>query len=282
MGDPEAPFNVRATGSIEGPWVTVSWRAPSSDEGSPITSFSASTSGGHTCSTTGATSCVMTGLVSGATYVFKVSAANAVGSGPSSKTSDQLTIRRWLATRLSVASGRIIYGQEQLARLSVKVYLPFANNLPSPTGSVMLTAGTRQLCTITLVSGLGTCWLSASELVVGTHLVSATYSGSDEYFVSTTARSVVVARPKPGRPVVKTRPISTFLKLSRGNVAYGSEQLVRLAVLTMSHGRGIVTGTVTIREANKVLCTLTLHRNGAWCRLSPKQLRGRANREIGL
>jgi hypothetical protein len=270
MGDPEAPFNVRATGSVEGPWVTVSWTAPSSDEGSPITGFSASTSGGHTCSTTGATSCVMTGLVSGATYVFSVSAANSVGSGPSSKASGRITIRRWSATSLSVASGRIIYGREQLARLSVKVYLPFAKNLPAPTGSVMLTAGTRQLCTITLVSGLGTCWLSARELAVGTHLVSATYSGSDEYFLSTTTQSLVVARPV--RPVVKTRSTRTFLELSRSSVAYGFEQLVLLSVWTTSHGNSTETGTVTISAGNEVLCTLTLRNNGAWCRLSSKQL----------
>ncbi len=62
---------------------TVSWTAPSSDGGSPITGYTVSTSvGSHTCSwTSGPLTCTVTGLTNGTRYIFKVRATNALGTG---------------------------------------------------------------------------------------------------------------------------------------------------------------------------------------------------------
>ncbi len=66
---------------------TVSWTAPASDGGSPITGYRVTSSpDGRTCTTGGATSCTVTGLSNGITYTFAVVAINAVGAGPSATT----------------------------------------------------------------------------------------------------------------------------------------------------------------------------------------------------
>ena len=72
--------------------VTVSWIAPPSDGGSPITRYTVTTSpGGKTCSTTGPLSCTVTGLHSGTTYTFTVTARNSAGIGPASQPSAPVT-----------------------------------------------------------------------------------------------------------------------------------------------------------------------------------------------
>ena len=84
---PGAPQNVNATSIYSSlstnDTMTVSWIAPSSNGGSAITSYQAtSTAGGSsgTCTTAG-TSCAIGGLTAGATYSISVVAINGVGAG---------------------------------------------------------------------------------------------------------------------------------------------------------------------------------------------------------
>ncbi len=88
---PQAPTNVVATPGEAS--AAVSWIAPSSDGGSPITSYTATASpGGATCTwTTGALDCTVSGLTNGDPYTFTVTATNGVGTGPSSTPSSAVT-----------------------------------------------------------------------------------------------------------------------------------------------------------------------------------------------
>lgn len=94
---PGAPTAVTAT-ALNGD-VVVSWTAPVSDGGSPITGYSVTAShGGQTCTTTGATTCTVTGLASRRSYALHVRASNGAGSGRPS------TVRVSLFPAVSFAS----------------------------------------------------------------------------------------------------------------------------------------------------------------------------------
>ena len=94
---PGVPSGVSATaGNAD---ATVTWTAPASDGGSPVTGYTVVASdsttpanGGETCSwTTGPLTCTVTGLTNGDTYSFTVWAINGIGLGPSSPASNPVT-----------------------------------------------------------------------------------------------------------------------------------------------------------------------------------------------
>jgi subtilisin family serine protease len=86
LAPPSAPAAPTATAGDTA--AGVSWSAPSTDGGSPITGYRVSASpGDRSCATTGALSCTVTGLTNGTAYSFTVNATNAAGSSPSSAAS---------------------------------------------------------------------------------------------------------------------------------------------------------------------------------------------------
>ena len=79
---PGAPTGVSAT--VGATSAAVSWSAPSSNGGSPITGYTAIASHGGLFCSTGTTSCTVSGLTTGDAYTFTVTATNAVGTSNAS------------------------------------------------------------------------------------------------------------------------------------------------------------------------------------------------------
>lgn len=100
---PGAPTGVTATAGAGS--ASISWNAPSSTGSNPITNYTATSSGGQTCSTTGALTCTMSGLTSGDSYTFTVTAANAIGTGPASSPSSAITIPAPVTVSFSYTGG---------------------------------------------------------------------------------------------------------------------------------------------------------------------------------
>ncbi|HEY1653146.1 MAG TPA: choice-of-anchor Q domain-containing protein [Acidimicrobiales bacterium] len=92
-------------------------------------------------------------------------------------------------TSLSSSSLVAVFGLEWLNVFRVSVSSPTKG---TPTGTVVLRAGTTTLCTITLVHGSGSCSPGATALFVGLDKVVATYSGDANFAGSTSAASWLI------------------------------------------------------------------------------------------
>ncbi len=86
---PGAPRGVTATaGNAQ---ATVSFSAPASNGGSPITSYTVTSSPGNITATEASSPITVPGLTNGTAYTFTVTATNAIGTGPASAPSNSVT-----------------------------------------------------------------------------------------------------------------------------------------------------------------------------------------------
>jgi hypothetical protein len=87
---PGAPTGVSGT-PADGSAV-ITWSAPASTGGLPISGYAATSAPlGRTCTTTGALTCTIGGLANGSSYTFTVTATNPMGTGPASSASSSVT-----------------------------------------------------------------------------------------------------------------------------------------------------------------------------------------------
>jgi hypothetical protein len=86
---PGAPRGVTAkAGNAQ---ATVSFSAPASNGGSPITSYTVTSSPGNITATGASSPITLPGLTNGTAYIFTVTATNAIGTGPASAPSNSVT-----------------------------------------------------------------------------------------------------------------------------------------------------------------------------------------------
>jgi subtilisin family serine protease len=130
---------------------TVSWTAPSTNGGGPVTGYTVTaTAGGKTCTwLSGPLSCTVTGLTNGTSYTFRVTASNAYGTGLPSAASNAvkpsvpvdeyfhpLTPQRILDSRRATNSGP--YASPWTGGVSRDVAVGGLADVPVDAGAVVL------------------------------------------------------------------------------------------------------------------------------------------------
>jgi hypothetical protein len=118
-----------------------------------------------------------------------------------------------------------------------------------PTGTVTFLDGNTSVATGTL-NASGQAVLTTSSLTIGVHNMKATYGGNATYAGSSgTFRQTVQA-------------ISTTTTLSSSLNPSLVDQTVTFTAQVTSASGGIPTGTVTFKDAGKMLATVTLNASG--------------------
>ncbi|HEV2687951.1 MAG TPA: Ig-like domain-containing protein, partial [Bryobacteraceae bacterium] len=116
------------------------------------------------------------------------------------------------------------------------------------TGTVTFMDGTTVLFTASLVGGSAS--YTSAALAVGTHTITAVYSGDDTFAASTSA---------PLTQTVNPQLASTTTKLTSAGPSMSGQKMTFTA--TVSSAFGVPTGTITFMDGSTVLGTATL-KNG--------------------
>jgi Domain of unknown function (DUF4082)/Fibronectin type III domain len=198
---PSAPTNVSAQPASKSARVT--WTLPDSDGDSAITKQTVTPFVGSTAQTpldvsASATSATVTGLTNGTNYTFKVTATNAVGTGPASTASSAVTPQATIfdfATPTTVDSGEtagVELGVKFTADYSGLVtgvrFYKAAANTGTHIGSLWTTGGTR-LAQATFTGESSSGWQSVTfanpvAVTANTTYVASYYAPNGHYSIT--------------------------------------------------------------------------------------------------
>ena len=174
---------------------TISNIPASATYGGKFTAIVSTTGDGVKSVRTNSTSvCAVSGLV--VSYVgvgtCSVTAHVAAGTDYSAANGTAQTRRvgqAYSGTTLKLSATRVTYGDEEAEHLSVIVLPQYSGTMV--TGTVTVKESKTTLCAIGLRSGKGSCRLSASRLKAGRYGLVATYEGTRNFKVSTSAEEIL-------------------------------------------------------------------------------------------
>jgi hypothetical protein len=203
---PDAPTAVRA-GSVTGGQVTVTWSAPSNDNGSTILSYTVTSSpGGKTCTST-TTSCTVTGLSASTGYTFTVTATNAMGTGsvsaPSQSSGSPYSLVlggftfNGVGYFVDTEDGQVlrVTGSILIDGISIQATVDYhdASNFEVTFSGVITILGTTATVTYGSMSSIDGQVLGAVIADLSTTLGTANFDGSAMIEISDNASSIITA-----------------------------------------------------------------------------------------
>jgi hypothetical protein len=227
---PDAPTGVTAVAHNAS--AAVSWSAPASSGGSPITSYTVRSNAGQLVTVDGSTlSTTVTGLTNGSSYTFTVTASNAAGAGPASAPSNTVTP----ATTPGAPTG--VTATAGNASATVKWTVPASNGGSPITGYTVTSSG----------GGTTSAGASATSVVV-----NGLTNGTSYTFTVTATNSVGTGPAStPSNAVTPTAATSyASAVLADGPIAYWrlGETSGTTAVDATGHVNGTYAGGYTLGQ----------------------------------
>jgi hypothetical protein len=147
------------------------------------------------------------------------------------------------ATTLTSSVNPSTYNQQVIFTASVSS----ANG--TPTGAVTFTDGATQLGTVTLTGGIAA--LATSSLAVGSHTITASYSGNSNFSSSSATVTQLV-----------NRATSSVALTSSGSPTVYGQTVTFAAAITPQNG-GVCTGSVSFSDGGTMLGTVNVAGNAA-------------------
>jgi hypothetical protein len=152
-------------------------------------------------------------------------------------------------TQLASTASTSVWGQNVTFTATVSAG---PGTAAKPTGTVTFLDGTTTLGTATLASN-GTAAFTTPSLSVGSHSITAVYSGDGSF----TGSSSAVLTQTVNKAATTTTVVSTA-----NSSPFGKAVTFTATMSAVAPGAGTPTGSVTFRDGNTILGTGTLNNNG--------------------
>jgi len=202
-----------------------------------------------------------TGLPPGIYVVFGFYRGDSTFAG--SDTDNQtITVVRGQATPvLTLSQSRVAADRQETEELTARVS-PLRGG--TPTGVIAFKDGTHTICEEDLDDNdTAICDLTPGQLAIGSHRLSARYSGDTNFRADGSLAKTLT---------ITAQPTTTALTLSTSKVRAGHEQAEHLTVRVKPRTSGTPAGQVTIKAGATTLCKITLSHAAGGCTLSKNKL----------
>ena len=172
---------------------------------------------------------------------------NTTFTGSTSNTASQVANEIGTATVISSSGSPSVFGQPVTFTASVSAVAPGTG---TPTGSVVFNDGATTLATVAL-DGSANAAFTTSALAVGSHTITATYSGDPSFATSA-----------PSGLTQQVNKATTVTGLSSQPAVFGESVTFTASVSVAGPGAGTPTGTVAFMDGATTLASSTVDSAG--------------------